>query len=131
MGPNRTSSCNLPKLVSFVPQCKKDDFSSTALNIQFCQRVSKTPMEALEMLSKVYGESTIERSRFTDGIGVLKRVENPSQTMNVMDDIRTSRNVENVELVSECFRKDRLQTLAQIAESTHFLKTSFERIHLS
>ncbi|GFV82516.1 hypothetical protein TNCV_3983061 [Trichonephila clavipes] len=43
----------------------------------------------------------------------------------------TSRNAENAALVSECVRKDRLQTLAQIAEATCFLKTLFEGIRLS
>ncbi|GFT36619.1 hypothetical protein TNCV_3979241 [Trichonephila clavipes] len=45
-------------------------------------------METLEMLSKLHGESTIARSK----------------------------NMGNVDLVSECVRKDCRQTLAQIAE---------------
>ncbi|GFW41658.1 mariner Mos1 transposase [Trichonephila clavipes] len=47
--------------------------------------------------------------RYTNGIDVLKRAENPSKTMNA-----TSRNAENAALVSESARKDRHQTLAQI-----------------
>ncbi|GFX33938.1 hypothetical protein TNCV_911421 [Trichonephila clavipes] len=38
---------------------------------------------------------------------------------------------ENVALVSECVRKGRRQTLAQIAEDTHFSKKLFEEIHSS
>ncbi|GFX67760.1 uncharacterized protein TNCV_1564621 [Trichonephila clavipes] len=34
-----------------------------ALSIKFFQRFGKTPMETLEMLSNVYGESTIARSK--------------------------------------------------------------------
>ncbi|GFU66657.1 hypothetical protein TNCV_3111411 [Trichonephila clavipes] len=41
-------------------------------------------METLEMLSKVYGESAIMRSKV--GIGVLNRADNPSKTMNMLDD---------------------------------------------
>ncbi|GFW00363.1 hypothetical protein TNCV_4355601 [Trichonephila clavipes] len=51
--------------------------------------------------------------------------------MNVLDDLRPWKNAEDVAMVFESVQKDRLQTLAQIAEATHFLKTSFEGIHLS
>ncbi|GFW18006.1 hypothetical protein TNCV_2281101 [Trichonephila clavipes] len=40
---------------------------------------TETPMETLEMLSKMYGESNMGRSKvYTKGIGVVKRAENPS-----------------------------------------------------
>ncbi|GFS48737.1 hypothetical protein TNCV_4476301 [Trichonephila clavipes] len=68
---------------------------------------------------------------FTSSIGVLKRAENPSKTMNPLDDFSTARNAENVALVSECVRKDRRQTLEQIAEVTQFSKALFEGVDLS
>ncbi|GFT10080.1 hypothetical protein TNCV_1115221 [Trichonephila clavipes] len=39
----------------------------------------------------------------------------------------TSRNSGNAVLVSECLRKDRRRTLAQIVEGTHFSKSAFEQ----
>ncbi|GFU01641.1 hypothetical protein TNCV_1521821 [Trichonephila clavipes] len=48
----------------------------------------KTPMETLKMLSKVCGNLPRRDSRFTNGIGGLKRIENPSKTMNTLDDLQ-------------------------------------------
>ncbi|GFW04911.1 hypothetical protein TNCV_4881461 [Trichonephila clavipes] len=46
-------------------------------------------METLEMLSKVYGENIPWRDpRFMNGFDVLKWTENPSKTMNALDDPR-------------------------------------------
>ncbi|GFX42880.1 hypothetical protein TNCV_5072441 [Trichonephila clavipes] len=88
-------------------------------------------MEVLEVQSKVYGKSTVARSKvyewyrwFTEGRESIKDNKRVGR-------LSTSRKVENVLLVFECVRKDRCQTLKQIAESTHFLKTSFEGIHSS
>ncbi|GFW72078.1 hypothetical protein TNCV_4789661 [Trichonephila clavipes] len=69
----------------------------------FFIEASKTTMETLETLSKVYGEYTMARSkssfqdsnsiqrlvpRFTKGIGVLKRAENLLNTRNALDELR-------------------------------------------
>ncbi|GFX99605.1 hypothetical protein TNCV_5026581 [Trichonephila clavipes] len=59
------------------------------------------------------------RSKVYDGIGILKRADNPSKTTYF-----TERG-----MMSECVRKDRRQTPAYIAEDTYFSKTSFEGIH--
>ncbi|GFT20132.1 uncharacterized protein TNCV_1945671 [Trichonephila clavipes] len=67
--------------------------------------LGKTSMETLEML-KYRDSSEIEYNG---------RVGRPS----------TSRNVEK----SECVRKDRRQTLAQVAKAAHFLKTTFLEIY--
>ncbi|GFW48691.1 hypothetical protein TNCV_4242721 [Trichonephila clavipes] len=69
--------------------------------------------------------------RFTNGICVLKRVENPSNTMNSLDDLRPHGMRKNVALVFKCVCKDRRQTFAQIAEATHFSLAVFDGIHLS
>ncbi|GFT16490.1 hypothetical protein TNCV_281271 [Trichonephila clavipes] len=83
------------------------------------------------MLSKVYNEATMARfkvykwhQRFKEGRESIEDNECVGRPL-------TSWNAENVALVSECVRKDRLQTLAQITEATHFLKMSFEEIHSS
>ncbi|GFT39060.1 hypothetical protein TNCV_3691421 [Trichonephila clavipes] len=60
-----------------------------------------------------------------NGIGVLKRAETIQDNERIG---RLSRNAENFALVSECVRKDRRQTLTQIAEAAHFLKTSCQGI---
>ncbi|GFX16831.1 hypothetical protein TNCV_2518091 [Trichonephila clavipes] len=58
------------------------------MNIKFCQRLGKTSMENLEMLSKVYGVNLPWRDpSFGNGIGVLKRAQNPSKTMIALDDL--------------------------------------------
>ncbi|GFU83222.1 hypothetical protein TNCV_3738331 [Trichonephila clavipes] len=66
--------------------------------------------------------------RFTNDIGIFKRAESIEFNEHVRRP-STSRDAENVLLVSECVRKDRRQTLEQIVEVTHFSKTSFEGIH--
>ncbi|GFS83094.1 uncharacterized protein TNCV_1287111 [Trichonephila clavipes] len=47
---------------------------------------SKTTNETFEMLSKVYSESIIVRSKAYEWHRALKMVENPSKTINTMDD---------------------------------------------
>ncbi|GFT05925.1 hypothetical protein TNCV_3926711 [Trichonephila clavipes] len=49
-------------------------------------RLGKTSIKTLERISKVYDESTMVR--FKNDIGVLKMAENPSKTMNMLDDLR-------------------------------------------
>ncbi|GFV38223.1 hypothetical protein TNCV_4792091 [Trichonephila clavipes] len=76
-------------------------------------------METLEMLSKVYVESTMARfkiyewhRRFRQGRESIEYNEHAYRPP-------TSRNAENVALVSECVRKDRNR---QIIQATHFSK---------
>ncbi|GFV39101.1 hypothetical protein TNCV_4339891 [Trichonephila clavipes] len=121
----------LPKLVSFASRCKKHDFSSTALNIKFCQSFGKTPMETMEILSKVYGESTMARSKIYECHRRFKESRESIKNNERVGRPSTSWNTENVALVSECVRKDRRQTCAQITVATHFSKTPFEGIHSS
>ncbi|GFW71142.1 hypothetical protein TNCV_91851 [Trichonephila clavipes] len=76
----------------------------------------------------MYGESTIARSKVYEWHRCFKEGRK-----SIEDDEHvgrpTSRNKENVTLVSECVRKYRHQRLALTAEETHFLKTLFEGIH--
>ncbi|GFY12672.1 hypothetical protein TNCV_2448631 [Trichonephila clavipes] len=75
------------------------------------------------MISRVYGESTIARSKVYEWHrrlkGGRKSIEDDEQAKRP-----TSRDEENVPLVSECVKKDHRQTLALIAEDTPFSKTS-------
>ncbi|GFS47904.1 hypothetical protein TNCV_3598781 [Trichonephila clavipes] len=71
------------------------------------RKISKTPMEILKMLSKVYCESTMARfkdyewhRRFKEGRESIKYNERDGRPT-------TSRKTENVALVAECVRNDR------------------------
>ncbi|GFW84034.1 hypothetical protein TNCV_1662021 [Trichonephila clavipes] len=46
--------------------------------------------------------------------------ENPTKTMNAVDDLSISRNAEKVALVSKCVWEDHRQTLAHITGYTVF-----------
>ncbi|GFV14614.1 hypothetical protein TNCV_1775651 [Trichonephila clavipes] len=83
------------------------------------------------MPSKLYGESTMQRSKvyevhrhFKDSRGSIEYNERIGRTL-------TSWTAENVVLVSEYVRKDRYQALEKIAEAIHFSKMSFEGNHSS
>ncbi|GFU85066.1 hypothetical protein TNCV_1553291 [Trichonephila clavipes] len=88
-------------------------------------------METLEMLSKVYGESTMVRSKIYECHSCFKEGREPIEGNERVGRTSTSRNAKNIALVFECVRKDRGQTLVQIAVATHFSKASFEEIYLS
>ncbi|GFT68292.1 uncharacterized protein TNCV_659111 [Trichonephila clavipes] len=92
----------------------------TAWNIKFCQCLGKTTIEILEMLSKVYDEPTMSRSKIYEWNLRFKQggesIENHERVTRPL----TSWNAENVALVSKCVRKDRRETLAQIAEGCLF-----------
>ncbi|GFS85398.1 hypothetical protein TNCV_2803141 [Trichonephila clavipes] len=85
-------------------------------------------MKTLKMLSKVYGESTMTRSKVYEWDRCLKEDEESIEDNKRVGHPLTSRNEKNVALVSECVRKDRNQKLTQIAEAIQF-STSFEGIH--
>ncbi|GFW63459.1 hypothetical protein TNCV_401251 [Trichonephila clavipes] len=70
--------------VSFVLRCKRDGVSQKALNIKFCQRLGKTLMETLEILSMVILPKRDQMS--VNSTEVLKRGDNPSNTMSTFGD---------------------------------------------
>ncbi|GFX38135.1 hypothetical protein TNCV_3837341 [Trichonephila clavipes] len=74
-------------------------------------------METLEMLSKVYGESTMARSKVHEWHRHFKEGQESFEDNGCVGRPLAARNAENVALVSECVPKDRGQTLAQIAEA--------------
>ncbi|GFT06154.1 hypothetical protein TNCV_1595621 [Trichonephila clavipes] len=89
-------------------------------------------MKTLEMISKMSGENLPWLDpKFTNGIGVLKKAENPSNTKNALDDLHLNLNAENIKLILEYVQTYRCQTREQIAEAAYFLKTSFEEINSS
>ncbi|GFX83717.1 hypothetical protein TNCV_349811 [Trichonephila clavipes] len=85
-------------------------------------------MDTLKMLSKVYGESTMERSKVYEWHRRFKEGRDSIEYNERVGRSSISRSVENVALVSECVRKDRCQTLEQTTEAILFSKTSFEGI---
>ncbi|GFS85451.1 hypothetical protein TNCV_2793301 [Trichonephila clavipes] len=80
------------------------DLGVQALNKKFCQRLSKTPMEFMEILSKMYGESTMARSKVYEWHRYFREGRESIEYNECFGRPSASRNTENV-------RKDRRQTL--------------------
>ncbi|GFX26064.1 hypothetical protein TNCV_2274041 [Trichonephila clavipes] len=62
------------------------------------------------------------RSKVYEWLGRFKEDQESIECSECIRLPTTSRNVENVALVSECAQKDRRQALAQMAEATTLLK---------
>ncbi|GFW58864.1 hypothetical protein TNCV_4047021 [Trichonephila clavipes] len=92
---------------SFVPPSKKDGFFLTVLNLEFCQRLGKTPMETLKTLSKEYCESTMAGFKVYEWHRCFKEGRESIEYNESVERPSISRNTENVALVSECVQKDR------------------------
>ncbi|GFV75510.1 hypothetical protein TNCV_1483541 [Trichonephila clavipes] len=71
------------------------------------------------------------RYKFYEWHRFLKKDPESIEVDERIERLSTLRDTENVALMSGSVRKDRRQTLAKISEAIHFLKTSFEGIHLS
>ncbi|GFY25636.1 hypothetical protein TNCV_2487561 [Trichonephila clavipes] len=67
----------------------------------------KTPMQTLAMLSKVYGEYIMARTKIYEWHRRFKVGRESTKYNERIGQSSTSRNAENVTLVSECLRKDR------------------------
>ncbi|GFT13628.1 transposable element Tcb2 transposase [Trichonephila clavipes] len=68
--------------------------------------------------------------RITNSIGILKRAENPSNTMNALDNPRLHRAWKMLRWCLNVFEKI-VAKHEQISEATHFSKTRFGGIHSS
>ncbi|XP_023224672.1 putative uncharacterized protein FLJ37770 [Centruroides sculpturatus] len=104
------------------------EFQEQHCNIKFCQHLGKTATETLKLLRKVYGDSTMAKSKVYEWHQHFRESRE-----SIADDEHsgrplTSQNEENVELVTQCVHKDRCQTLEKITVATHLSKTSCQRI---
>ncbi|GFW49239.1 hypothetical protein TNCV_3057491 [Trichonephila clavipes] len=88
-------------------------------------------MKILKILCKVYGESTMAKSKVYEWHRCFKEGRESIEDNERFGRLSTLQNAENVALVPESNRKDQIQTLAQLAEATHFLKMFFEEMHSS
>jgi [histone H3]-lysine36 N-dimethyltransferase SETMAR len=86
------------------------------LNIKFCQRLGKTPVETFEMLYRVYGQDTSSRATV---FRWHRRFKQRRESVNDNDRTgrpATARTDVNIKAVQDTVRKDRRQTVREIAE---------------